>query len=42
MITLILIAITGIVSWMAFNNRKLADRWCCGRPPWTSTSSTTA
>lgn len=26
MITLILIAITGIVSWMAFNNRKLADR----------------
>ncbi len=26
MITLILIAITGVVSWMAFNNRKLADR----------------
>ncbi|AAM36321.1 conserved hypothetical protein [Xanthomonas citri pv. citri str. 306] len=26
MITLILIAITGIVSWMAFNNRKLSDR----------------
>jgi membrane associated rhomboid family serine protease len=26
MITLILIAITAIVSWMAFNNRKLADR----------------
>lgn len=24
--TLILIAITGLVSWMAFNNRKLADR----------------
>jgi len=26
MITLILIAITAIVSWMAFSNRKLADR----------------
>ncbi|HBK46276.1 MAG TPA: rhomboid family intramembrane serine protease [Xanthomonadaceae bacterium] len=26
MITLILIAVTAIVSWMAFNNRKLADR----------------
>jgi len=26
MITLVLIAITAIVSWMAFNNRKLADR----------------
>ncbi|MCD7098744.1 rhomboid family intramembrane serine protease [Stenotrophomonas sp. MMGLT7] len=26
MITLILIAITAVVSWMAFNNRKLADR----------------
>ncbi|WP_156455940.1 MULTISPECIES: rhomboid family intramembrane serine protease [Stenotrophomonas] len=26
MITLILIAITALVSWMAFNNRKLADR----------------
>ena len=26
MITLILIAITGIVSWMAFNNRRLSDR----------------
>lgn len=26
MITVILIAITAIVSWMAFNNRKLADR----------------
>lgn len=26
MITLILIAITGIVSWMAFSNRKLSDR----------------
>lgn len=25
-ITLFLIAITGLVSWMAFNNRKLADR----------------
>jgi membrane associated rhomboid family serine protease len=25
-ITLILIAITGLVSWMAFNNRKLMDR----------------
>ncbi len=25
-ITLILIAITALVSWMAFNNRKLADR----------------
>ena len=25
-ITLILIAITGVVSWMGFNNRKLADR----------------
>lgn len=25
-ITLILIAITGLVSWMAFSNRKLADR----------------
>lgn len=25
-ITLLLIAITGLVSWMAFNNRKLADR----------------
>ncbi len=26
MITLILIAITAVVSWLAFNNRKLADR----------------
>ncbi|KAB7771360.1 rhomboid family intramembrane serine protease [Xanthomonas maliensis] len=26
MITIVLIAITAIVSWMAFNNRKLADR----------------
>jgi len=26
MITLLLIAVTAIVSWMAFNNRKLADR----------------
>src|SRR5690606_33400590 len=25
-VTWILIAITGLVSWMAFNNRKLADR----------------
>ncbi|MCW4454032.1 rhomboid family intramembrane serine protease [Flavobacterium sp. MXW15] len=25
-ITLILIAVTGLVSWLAFNNRKLADR----------------
>ncbi|GEM_PF-5854575 len=41
-VNLLLIAITVIVSWMAFKNRALADRLIRGRRRWTATVSTIA